>query len=205
MGLYADHLFPWLLDLTEPQEMAEQRRLALRDVAGDVLEIGIGTGANIPYYPAHVGKLTAVEPSDAMRRRAMRRAEARGLEVEWHHGSGERLPLEDERFDAVVAVDVLCTVEDVDAVLAEAYRVLRPEGRLHFLEHGLAQTENVRKWQRRLNGFNKLTACGCDLTRDPERHIRGSRFVVDELVHVPLSSGTGALYPHIRGTASRPA
>ena len=185
--------------------MAEQRRLALRGVTGDVLEIGIGTGANIPYYPARVGKLTAVEPSDAMRRRAMQRAEARGLDIEWHRGRGERLPLEDECFDAVVAVDVLCTVVDVDAVLAEAYRVVRPEGRLHFLEHGLAQTEDVRKWQRRLNGFNKLTACGCELTRDPERHIRGSRFAVDELIHVPLSSGTGALYPHIRGTASRPA
>jgi SAM-dependent methyltransferase len=104
-----------------------------------------------------------------------------------------------------VAVDVLCTVEDVAAVLAEAYRVLRPEGRLHFLEHGIAQSENVREWQRRLNGLNRVTACGCELTRDPERHIRGSCLVVDEFVHVPLFSGTGALYPHIRGTASRPA
>jgi ubiquinone/menaquinone biosynthesis C-methylase UbiE len=139
-----------------------------------------------------------------MRRRAMRRAVARSLEIEWHRGSGERLPFGDERFDSIVVVDVLCTVDDVDAVLAEAYRVLRPGSRLHFLEHGIGQTEKIRKWQRRLNGLNRLTACGCNLTRDPERHIRQSRFEVDALVHVSPLPGTGALYPHIRGTATRP-
>lgn len=203
MGIYADHIFPWLLDHTEPREMAEQRRLALREVQGDVLEIGIGTGGTIPYYPETVRALTAVEPSDGMRSRAIRRAEARGLTVHWHHGRGERLPLDDGLFDSVVVVDVLCSVEDVDAVLAEAYRVLKPGGRLHLLEHGLAQEERIRKWQRRLNGFNKRTACGCELTRDPEKHLRDSSFQIVELVHVPPFAGTGALYPHLRSTATR--
>jgi ubiquinone/menaquinone biosynthesis C-methylase UbiE len=204
MGLYADHIFPWLLDHTEAQEMDEQRRLALREVKGDILEIGIGTGGNIPYYPDAVEVLTAVDPSDGGRRRALRRAEARGLRVEWRRGTGERLPLADEAFDSVVLVDVLCSVKDADAVLAEAHRVLKPGGRLHFLEHGLARQEQIRKWQRRLNGFNKLTACGCELTRDPEKHLRGSSFRIDELVQVPPFAGTGALYPHIRGIATRP-
>ena len=141
-----------------------------------------------------------------MRRTALRKAAARGLTVEWRRGRGEQLPLDDQRFDSVVLVDVLCTVDDVDAVLAEAYRVLRPGGRLHFLEHGLSQDERIRKWQRRLNGLNKVTACGCRLTREPETHIRDSRFVMEELVHVPpFTGGTGPLYPHIRGIALRPA
>jgi ubiquinone/menaquinone biosynthesis C-methylase UbiE len=173
-------------------------------VEGDVLEIGIGTGRNIPFYPATVRALTTVEPSDGVRRRALRRAEARGLVVDWHHGRGERLPFGDGLFDSVVLVDVLCSVEDADAVLAEACRVLKPSGRLHFLEHGLAQEGRIRKWQRRLNGFNKRTSCGCELTRDPEKHLRDSSFHIDELEHVPPFAGTGALYPHIRGTATRP-
>ena len=118
MGLYADRVFPFLLDHSEPREMAEQRRLALRDVRGDVLEIGIGSGANVPYYPEDVRTLTAVEPSDAMRPRATRKAEARGLAVTWHRGRGEALPLGDGCVDSVVLVDVLCSVDDVDAVLA---------------------------------------------------------------------------------------
>ncbi len=205
MGIYADHIFPWLLDRTEPRELLEQRRLAVGDVRGDVLEIGIGTGGNIPFYPAGLTALTAVDPLEGMRRAALQKAASRGLTVEWRHGRGERLPLEDQRFDSVVLVDVLCSVDDVDAVLAEAYRVLRPGGRLHFLEHGLSQDERIRTWQRRLNGFNKVTACGCRLTREPEKHIRDSAFVVDELVQAPpLKGGTNPLYPHIRGIASRP-
>lgn len=203
MALYRDHIYPWFLDHTEPRELDEQRRLAVCEVNGDVLEIGIGTGRNIPYYPVTIQALTAVDPSDGMRRRVLARAQARGLSVDWHRGRGEMLPFEDERFDSVVIVDVLCSVDDAGAVLAEAYRVLRPAGRLHLLEHGLAQDERIRKWQRRLNGFNKLTACGCELTRDPEKHLRESSFRIKELVHVPPFRGTGALYPHIRGTATR--
>ena len=165
-----------------------------------MLEIGLGTGANIPYYPQSLPRLTVVEPVEAIRERAERRASARGLIVEWHRGVGELLPVADESFDAVVVVDVLCTVRDVDAVLEEAYRVLRRGGRMHFLEHGLAADERTRRWQRRLNGFNKLTACGCRLTREPEKQLHASRFRIDQLERVPPFHGTGALYPHIRGS-----
>ena len=204
MGFYANKVFPWILDKTEPKEMADQRRHILLDVKGKILEIGIGTGVNLPYYPQSIKELTGIEPSDAMRPRAMKRADETGRMVDWYRGLGEDLPFNEEFFDTIVIVDVLCTVENVDAVLEESYRVIKPGGRLHFLEHGLAPEENIRKWQIRLNGLSKVIACGCELTRDIEKHIRDSRFVIDELVNVSPFSGMDILYTHIRGIAIKP-
>ncbi len=203
MGLYANKIFPWVLDATEPREMAEQRRLILKDVKGEILEIGVGTGVNLPYYPEHVRKLTVIEPSEAMRPRARMRAEELGQIIEWHQGRGEKMPFNKRRFDNVVCVDVLCSVDDVDAVLEEAYRVLKPEGRLYFLEHGISKEEKIRRRQIRLNGLSKVIACGCQLTRDIEAHIRKSNFVIDELVHIAPFSGMNELYTHIRGFATK--
>jgi ubiquinone/menaquinone biosynthesis C-methylase UbiE len=205
MSIYANMIFPWVLEVTEPKEMAEQRQLILRDVRGEILEIGTGPGLNLAYYPENIKALTSIEPSDAMTLRAKQRADATGRKVEWHSGRGEQMPFDNGRFDTVVVVDVLCTVDNVDAVLAEAYRVLKPEGRLHFLEHGLAREDKIRKWQIRLNGLSKVLACGCELTRDIEKHIRDSSFFVDELVNVSAFSGMNVLYPHIRGIARKSA
>jgi ubiquinone/menaquinone biosynthesis C-methylase UbiE len=204
MGFYGKVIFPWLLDVTEPKEMAEQRRLILRDVKGEILEIGIGTGVNLSHYPEHIKVLTGIEPSEAVRLRAERRAHANGQTIEWHHGWGEQLPFDEGRFDTVVIVDVLCTVKNIDSVLKEAYRVLKPGGLLHFLEHGLAREEKIRKWQIRLNGLSKVIACGCELTREIEKHIRNSDFLIQELVILPPFSGMNVLYTHIRGIATKP-
>jgi ubiquinone/menaquinone biosynthesis C-methylase UbiE len=205
MGFYADKLFPWLLDHSDSEEMAEQRRSLLHAVKGAILEIGMGTGANLPYYPENIKRLTAVEPSKGMNSRAKQRAAACGRSVEWHPVPGEQLPFEDGRFDSVVTVEVLCSVNDIDAVLREAYRVLKPGGSYHFLEHGLAQEESIRKWQYRLNGLSKIQGCGCELTRDIEKHIRMSSFIISELAYVSPSSGLNALlYPHTRGIANKP-
>jgi len=88
MSFYANKIFPWLLDVSKPKEMAGQRHLVLRDVRGEIFEIGIGTGANLPYYPENIKALTAVEPSDAMRPLAKQQADATGRTVEWHRGRG---------------------------------------------------------------------------------------------------------------------
>jgi len=204
MGLYANKIFPWVLDTTEPKEMTEQRRLLLKEVSGEILEIGIGTGVNLPHYPGHVIKLSTIEPSDAMRPRAQKRERETGRIIEWHQGRAEKMPFKEERFDTVVCADVLCTVDDVDAVLEESYRVLKPGGRLHFLEHGISPEEKIRKRQIRLNGLSKVVGCGCQLTRDIEAHIRKSKFDIDELVRLTPFSGMNAVYTHIRGLASKP-
>jgi ubiquinone/menaquinone biosynthesis C-methylase UbiE len=204
MGFYSNKVIPWLLDITEPGEMADLRRLILRDVIGEILEIGIGTGVNLLYYPENIKRLATVEPSDAMRRRANQRADATGRIVDWHKGNGEKLPFEEGRFDTVITVDVLCTVKDIDAVLSEAYRVLKPGGRFHFLDHGLAQNHKIRNWQIRLNELSKVIAGGCELTRNIEEHIRKSEFVIDDLENVSPFSGINVLYTHIRGVAIKP-
>lgn len=201
MGFYSNKVFPWVLDVTEPREMAEQRRLILRDIKGEIPEIEIGTGVNLSYYPDNIKVLTGIEPSDAMHPHAKQRADATGRTLEWYRGQGEQLPFDEGRFDTVVMVNVLCTVENVDAVLGEAYRVLKPGGRLHFLEHGFSKEEKIRKWQIRLNGLNKVIACGCELTRDIEKHICDSSFFIDELVNVSPFSGMNVLYTHIRDVA----
>ena len=184
--------------------MAEQRRLFLSKVRGEILEIGIGTGVNLLYYPEHVRNITTIEPSDAMRPRARKRESETGRIIKWLQGRGEDMPFDEGRFDAVVCAHVLCTVDDVDAVLGEAYRVLKKGGRLHFLEHGISKEEKIRKRQTRLNGLSKVIACGCQLTRDIEAHIRKSDFVIDELVDVQAVSGINGVYTHIRGLAHKP-
>jgi ubiquinone/menaquinone biosynthesis C-methylase UbiE len=205
MGIYENKIFPWLLDVTEPKEMAEQRRIILRDVRGEVLEIGIGTGVNLPFYPENITTLTVIDPSDAVRQRAEKRADATGRTIKWHQGKGEQLPFDDGSFDTVVSADVLCSVDNVDEVLREAYRVLKPGGRLHFLEHGITKEDKIRKWQIRLNSLSKVISGGCELTRDIEKHIRDSGFLIDELVRVAPFSGMNVVYTHIRGVAIKPA
>ncbi len=180
--------------------MDEQRALALQGVAGDVLELGLGTGATLPHYPDSVRSITAAEPTGGMHKLAVRRAAEAGRSVELHRLAGEDLPFEDGSFDAVVSILVLCSVSDVRAVLAEAYRVLRPDGKLHFLEHVGSRDPSVRAWQRRLNTVHRVLACGCELVRDTEQLIRTSRFTLEGLEHSQFG-GMNAIYPLIRGTA----
>ncbi len=204
MGIYAEKIFPWLQDKLESQEMGKQRALALKEVSGDVLEIGLGTGANLPYYGERVRSLTAVEPSPGMRARAEQRAKETGRTLTLTQHSGKQLPFDDARFDTVVITLVLCTVEDVSAVLREVLRVLRPGGKYCFLEHVASSDPKVRKWQDRLNSIWKVVGCGCNLNRDTERAIRSAGFAVDKFDRATLCGGLGGLQPLIRGVANKP-
>ncbi len=167
MGLYSHTIFPYLCDfLLNKPFVAAYRRKLLAQAAGDVLEVGFGTGLNLPFYNERVQNLTAVDPNGGMHRLAQRRVKQTGIEVDQRILSGERLPFEDSRFDCVVSTFTLCSIEGVQRALAEVHRVLKPGGQLLFLEHGLSPEPKVQKWQRRLNWLEKCLADGCHLDRN---------------------------------------
>ena len=135
-------------------------------LAGDVLEIGFGTGLNLPHLPPTVTRLFAVDPLERGRVLAQERLDATAVPVEFLGLDGEKIPLADESVDAVLATWTLCSIPDPVAAVREIRRILRPGGTFHFVEHGRAPDERVRKWQDRFNPIQTRMACGCNLNRD---------------------------------------
>jgi len=167
MSWYGDHVFPRVLD--RALDTAETRRIRAEVCAplrGDVLEIGFGTGLNLPHLPAVVERLCVVDPMERGRSFAADRIAASAVPVEFVGLDGQRLPLPDCSVDAVLSTWTLCSIPDPVAAVREVARVLRPGGSLHFVEHGLAPDERVRRWQHRCNGIQRRVACGCNLDRD---------------------------------------
>jgi SAM-dependent methyltransferase len=205
MGIYSERIFPWLLDKVLGHPRIEARRAALvGQAAGDVLEIGFGSGATLPFYdPAKVTSLTVVEPSEGMNRRAAARLAASPVAVTSVPGAGERLPFAEARFDTVVTCLTLCSVTDVPQVLAEIRRVLKPGGQFLFLEHVLSEDAGVRRWQGRLNPVQKVVGVGCNLNRDSAAMVRAAGFALPP-VRQELEPAFGAmarLTPLIAGAA----
>jgi ubiquinone/menaquinone biosynthesis C-methylase UbiE len=189
VSFYSRVIFPRLCDfLLDNHTVADQRRQLLALARGDVLEIGFGTGLNLPHYPSHIRKLTAVDPNAGMRRRAQRRLTEAAIELDHHALSGEQLPFEDGRFDCVVSTFTLCSIEHVDNALSEVFRVLKPSGRFLFLEHGLSPDVKVQRWQRRLNWLQMRLGDGCHLDRpidalvaaQPFSSLKSDKFYVDK-------------------------
>jgi len=165
-GFYERRVFPWLNDvLGGAPALQELRRETLSSAAGRVIEIGFGSGANLSYYPGTVTAVTGVEPNAGMTDRAVGRAHATPVPVRIVEGVAEDLPFGDESFDAAVTTLTLCSVRDPVRVVGELHRVLREGGRLFVLEHGLSPDATVARWQERLNGFQRVVACGCNLNR----------------------------------------
>lgn len=167
MGFYDDRVLPHLINavMNNKQTRAIRRRLCA-DLSGEVLEIGFGTGHNLPYLPPAVTRLHAVEPSGVGVKLANDRIAATTVPVEVVGLDGQRLPLPDESVDAALSTWTLCTIPDAVAAVREVRRVLRPGGRLHFVEHGAAPDARVRRWQDRFNGVQNKIAGGCNLNRD---------------------------------------
>ena len=160
--------------------IAQQRRHVIGQARGRVLEIGFGTGLNLPFYTSDVERLVAIEPNAGMGRWTRERVGAAKIPVEQHRlAAGGRLPFEDGSFDTVVSTWTMCSIRDVAGALAEAHRVLRGHGRLLFVEHGLSPERGVAKWQRRLTPVFKLFGDGCHLDRDIEAIVRESPFQVE--------------------------
>src|SRR4051794_2098209 len=141
------------------------RRRVCAGLAGDVVEIGFGSGLNVPFYPGAVTRVSAVEPADVAWKLAAKRVGDASDPVQRAGLDGQSLPFADDSFDAAVSTWTLCTIPDIAAALGEVRRVLKPGGTLHFVEPGLAPDESVRRWQHRLEPIQKRLFGGCHLTR----------------------------------------
>src|SRR5262245_32428914 len=182
MGLYAQIVFPRLMDwLMSGPEFEKLRTSLLSEASGDVLEIGFGTGLNLPHYPARVSSLAAVDPVSLLPDRVAQRIAAAPFPVERCETPAEQLPFGDRRFDMVVSTWTLCSVGDPTRALTNIRRVLKPEGRFLFLEHGRSEDRRVAAWQDRLTPIQKVIGCGCHLNRQIEALIRDACFTIGRL------------------------
>ena len=167
MGIYEDRLLPRMIDrLLASDDLAELRRETCRSLDGTVLEIGFGSGLNVPHLPEAVTKVLAVDPSDVARRLAAPRIDRQGVTVDFVGRDGSRLAIESESVDHVLCTMTLCTIPDVEAAVQEARRVLKPGGTFSFLEHGRSPDPRVARWQRRLTPLQRRLFGGCHLDRD---------------------------------------
>ena len=173
MGYYAEVLFPRYYDrVMQGESLAAARKRALRSARGRILEIGIGTGQNLEAYPSTVNSIVAIDPNPGMERQLRQRLAASPVAVDFKCASAEALPFQDAQFHTVVSTHALCSVGDPAAALREARRVLRPDGRLLFLEHGHSDEPRVARLQRWLNPLQRLFAAGCRLDL-PVRELMG--------------------------------
>jgi ubiquinone/menaquinone biosynthesis C-methylase UbiE len=200
-----DRLVPAIYDLMGgPIErkplIVDNRRKLLAAANGRVLEVGAGTGFNLPHYPAAVEELTLTDGMNGMLRRARRRAERVGRRVETTTAPVESLPFEDSTFDTVVASLLLCSVDDQDRALAEIRRVLKPEGQYLFLEHVRSDNPKIARRQDRLEGLWSTLVMGCHPNRDTLPHIEAA-FAVDEVERDELPMGPKIVRPYVLGRA----
>ena len=162
-------------------EVNTRRAKVCQGLHGRVLEIGFGTGLNLRHYPTEVTEIWVVEPSASAMRLAEPRKAAVSLSVEYLGIDGAQLDLPDGSVDCVLSTYTLCTVPSVEAALSEIHRVLKPDGALHFLEHGRAPTESVRRWQRGLHPVHSRIAGGCHLDRPIDDLITDAGLKIREL------------------------
>ncbi len=182
MGLYAEQLLPRIIDVAcNTRESKPLRRRVCDGLHGEVVEIGFGSGLNIPFYPAAITRVAAVEPADLGWKLARERLAATSIPVVRSGLDGQSLPFPDGSFDAALSTWTLCSIPDAATALAELRRVLKPGGTLHFVEHGLAPDEGVRRWQHRLDPLQKLLAGGCHLTRPIVQLLTDAGFTISEL------------------------
>lgn len=183
MGLYEKYVLPRLVHFVCGLEVTSRQRQKVVPLAtGEILELGFGSGLNLPFYDeSQVRKVWALEPSRELWEMADDAVGAAPFEVELVPASAEDVPLEDRSVDTVLVTYALCTIPDLQATFREARRVLKPGGRLVFCEHGRAPDESVRRWQDRLNPLWKPLAGGCHLNRPIPQQVEAGGFRVDAL------------------------
>lgn len=203
MGRYADHILPRVIDFTCGVAVEPLRQRSCAGLRGRVIEIGFGSGRNVPHYPRAVERVAAVEPSDTAWRLAGARVAASPIPIERAGLDGQSLPFDDAAFHSAISTWTLCTIPDVHAALLEARRILVPGGELHFLEHGLSDDERVARRQHRFTPVQRKIAGGCHLDRDIAALVRGAGLVLDDCATFTISGPKSASFMY-QGVATRP-
>ncbi len=205
MGFYSKYVLPKLIDKACSQPpMTELRSRYVSRASGDVLEIGIGSGLNLNHYSEATTSITGLDPAAELTVMARARAGRAPAPVDVLQVSGEEIPADDNRYDSLVCTWTLCSIPDVGQALSEMRRVLKPGGRLYFVEHGLSPDESVRKWQRRIEPVWKIIGGGCHLTRRADELIQDVGFTLPELDTGYQPGPRWAAYM-MHGVAEKPA
>ncbi|HJQ68863.1 MAG TPA: class I SAM-dependent methyltransferase [Blastocatellia bacterium] len=205
MGFYSRHIFSRILDwsLATPV-VVEQRRLTLAPARGETLEIGFGTGLNLPHYPREVTSLTVLDSERMLARRVASRIRESGIPVsQVQLDASLRLPFEDSSFDTVVTTLTLCSIADTASALAEMRRVLKPEGQYLFLEHGRSDDAKTRRRQELYNPLQRVIACGCNVNRPINLLIEEAGFRFARLDRFVLADTPRILGEMYRGIAQK--
>jgi ubiquinone/menaquinone biosynthesis C-methylase UbiE len=204
MGLWRTIIFPRLLDTCVATPFEQYRQPIVAQATGQVLEVGFGTGLNIPYYPPHVIRITALDANPGMFPVAQKRIAASSIRVDPLVGNGEHLAFADNIFDTVVSTWTLCSIPNVQQALREIYRVLKPAGCFVFIEHGLGWEPQIQAWQHRLTPVQKKLADGCHLDRNIQMLVTSLAFELqrlDQFYAEQMPKVFGALYV---GVARKP-
>jgi SAM-dependent methyltransferase len=185
---WTDEVVPRMTDkMLGSRDVAEHRKRIIEGLRGEVVEIGFGSGLNVPHYPVDVTTVFAVDPSLVGRKLSAARVAESSVPIRFVGLDGESLPLGDASVDTALSTFTLCTIPDAARAVREVYRVLRPGGQFHFLEHGLCPEAGVARWQHRLNPIQRRVAGGCTLDRPIEGLIRDAGFDITELHHDQLA------------------
>lgn len=206
MSFYEDRILPHIIDCAcSMGQVMKLRSQVVPRARGRVLEVGMGSAINLPFYNAdQVQTVYGLEPSEGMRRKARPNLEQSPVTVEWLDLPGEKIPLENESIDTVLLTFTLCTIPDWHAALGQMWRVLKPGGELLFLEHGESPDQGTRKWQHRVTPGWKKIAGGCHLNRPIADLIREGGFQIEELENLYLPKApriAGYIY---KGRAIKP-
>ncbi|MGQ9643668.1 MAG: class I SAM-dependent methyltransferase [Ignavibacterium sp.] len=183
MRFYSKVVIPFFYDFSmDSEQINEGRKTILSRIKEEkVLEIGFGTAINLKFYPDNVKHIIAIDANEGMLKQAKKKIAENKIKVEIIHQSSETLPFEDNSMNAVVSTYTLCSIKDIDSALKEIYRVLKPNGKYYFLEHGLADKPFTQKLQHLLNPIQKIWADGCNLNRDIKTLIENSGLKIIEL------------------------
>ncbi|HIJ82599.1 MAG: methyltransferase type 11 [Magnetococcales bacterium] len=203
MKFYNERVLPWAINRVMAREIFSVERAKMVPMAaGTVLEIGVGSGFNMPYYSPHVKRLFCLEPSERLKKISLDKVSLTPFPVTFVGLTAEHIPLDDQSVDTVVSTWTLCTVPDVNKALAEIFRLLKPDGRFLFIEHGCSPDRLIQSIQSTLNPLWKRIGGGCNLNRPMDKLIEQAGFRISHRENGYMD-GAGPLIFLFRGTAKK--